>query len=795
MSRTGGLRWVVVLALLMQVPVLAVGDAVLTSATAQDSRIRDIRVVGNRRVEPETVRSYMRVSVGDAHDAGKVDQSLRALFQTGLFADVRIDREGSALVVTVVENPVINQIAFEGNYEVEKKTLESEVQLKPRAVYTRAKVQADVQRILDVYRRQGRFAATVEPKIIELEQSRVNLVFEINEGGATKVKSIQFIGNRAFSDSQLKDIITTSQQGWFDFLKGTAFYDPDRVNLDRELLRQYYLKNGYADARVVSGTADLDRDGSGFFLTFVVEEGEIYNFGDVRMESGLAGVTPQELMGEVLTKRGAVYNAADIDKTVERLTLVVSERGYAFARVRPKADRDPAGRVIALTYIIDEGPRVYIERINVIGNTRTKDYVIRREFRLAEGDAFNPLLVDRAKKRLQGLGFFKGVEVKRRPGSAPDRIVLDVELLEQPTGEISFGVGYSTAEGVIGDITFTERNLLGNGQFLRLKVGGSFERTQVDLSFTEPRFLDRNLSAGFDLFHKDIQDSQYQLYNSMKTGGSLRIGFPLSEQLWLTNYYTISRDEIYDVDKNFDPANGDNNVASRAIIDAEGVAYTSLVGTSLTYDQRNHPRNPTRGYYLQASTDFAGVGGDVQYARFMGEGRYYYPITEKITFVGRVMGGHIMGWGGDDVRLLDMFYRGGETIRGFERAGFGPRDVATDSALGGTTFYAVTAEVRFPLPLVPDDLGMSGAFFVDAGSLFGTSDRVKTLSASCGAPVPAGQVPNVCLENDSSLRVSAGTSLLWNSPLGPLRADFGFAIMKESYDKEQLFRFGASTKF
>lgn len=778
----------VVLALLMQVPVLSFGGALLSPAAAQDSRIRDIRVVGNRRVEPETVRSYMRVSVGDAYDAGKVDQSLRALFQTGLFADVRIDREGSALVVTVVENPVINQIAFEGNYEVEKKTLESEVQLKPRAVYTRAKVQADVQRILDIYRRQGRFAATVEPKIIELEQSRVNLVFEINEGGATKVKSIQFIGNRAFSDSQLKDIITTSQQGWFDFIKGTAFYDPDRVNLDRELLRQYYLKNGYADARIVSGSADLDRDGSGFFLTFVVEEGEIYNFGDVQVQSALAGVTAQELMGEVLTKRGALYNAAEIDKTVERLTLVVSERGFAFARVRPKADRDPAGRVIALTYVIDEGPRVYIERINVIGNTRTKDYVIRREFRLAEGDAFNPLLVDRAKKRLQGLGFFKGVEVKRRPGSAPDRVVLDVELVEQPTGEISFGVGYSTAEGVIGDITFTERNLMGNGQFLRLKLGGSFERTQIDLSFTEPRFLDRNLSAGFDLFHKDIQNSQYQLYNNMKTGGSLRLGFPLSEHLWVTNYYTLSRDEIYDVDTSLV---GDNQVASRAVRDAEGVAITSLVGTSIAYDKRNHPRNPTRGYYLQASTDFAGLGGDVQFARFMGEGRYYYPITEKITFVGRVMGGHIMGWGGDEVRLLDMFYRGGETIRGFERAGFGPRDTSTDSALGGATFYGVTAEVRFPLPLIPDDLGMSGAFFVDAGSLFGVSQSTKNLN---------GQTDNITLRpitivDDASIRVSAGTSLLWNSPLGPLRADFGFAILKESYDKEQLFRFGASTKF
>ena len=792
MFRDEGSRWAFVLALLLQVLALGAPQVMPTAAVAQDGRIREIQVVGNRRVEPETVRSYLRFSVGDAYEAGKADQSLRALFQTGLFADVKIDRQGSVLVVTVVENPVINQVAFEGNYEVEKKTLEAEVQLKPRSVYTRAKVQADVQRILDVYRRQGRFAAAVEPKIIELEQSRVNLVFEINEGGATKVKSIQFIGNRAFSDSQLRDIITTTQQNWFDFIKGTAFYDPDRVNLDRELLRQYYLKNGYADVRIVSGTADLDRDSSGFFLTFVVEEGEIYNFGDVRIESSLAGINPQALMGEVLTKRGSTYNAAEIDKTVERLTLVVSEQGFAFARVRPRADRDPAGRLMALSYVIDEGPRVYIERINVIGNARTKDHVIRREFRLAEGDAFNPLLVDRAKKRLQSMGFFKVVEIKRRPGSAPDRIILDVELTEQPTGEISFGAGYSTAEGVIGDITFTERNLMGNGQFLRLKLSGSFERTQVDLSFTEPRFLDRNLAAGFDLFHKDIYDSSYQLYNNRKTGGTLRLGVPLSEQFGVTTYYTLSRDEIYNVDDQYNGTPGSS--ASRAIIDAQGVAYTSLVGTSVAYDQRNHPRNPTKGYYLQASTDFAGVGGDVQYTRLMGETRAYYPVTEKITLVGRIVGGHIMGWGGEDVRLLDMFFRGGETIRGFDRAGFGPRDTATDSALGGTTFYAATAEVRFPLPLVPDDLGMSGAFFVDAGTLFGTSDRVKELSTQCGTIGPGG-IPNVCLADSASIRVSAGASLLWNSPLGPLRADVGYAILKESYDKDQIFRFGASTKF
>ncbi|MEO8650835.1 MAG: outer membrane protein assembly factor BamA [Hyphomicrobiaceae bacterium] len=770
-----------------------------TAAQAQDARVREIQVVGNRRVEPETVRSYMRVTVGDAYSEARVNQSITALFATGLFADVRIERNGGTVVVTVTENPVIGQVAFEGNREVEKTALEAEVQLKPRSVFTRAKVQADVQRILDVYRRQGRFTATVEPKIIELEHGRVNLVFEINEGGATKVKSIQFVGNHAFSDAQLRDIVTTTQQGWFDFIKGTAFYDPDRLNLDRELLRQYYLKNGHADVRIVAADVQLDRDGSGFFVTYVVEEGEPYVFGDIQVESKIPGVDVAELKGLVITHPGETFNASEIDKSVEALTLALTERGYTFGRVRPRADRDSIGRVIKLTFVIDEGPRIYIERINIIGNLRTRDYVIRREFRVAEGDAYNPLLVDTAKKRLTALGLFKGVDIKRRPGSAEDRVVLDVTVVEQPTGEISFGAGYSTQEGVIGDIGFTERNFMGKGQFLRLKLGGSLERMQVDLSFTEPRFLDRNLSAGFDLFYRLTQKSDYQPYDQTHAGGSLRLGMPLSEHLWLTTNYTLSYDEMSNVD--FD--NSDGRIASRAIRDLlpkDGLGnitgtsfdyWTSSIGTSLTYDRRNHTKTPTSGYYLNGGVDFAGVGGDVQYVRLQGEGRFYYPITEKITFVGRVAGGHILGWGGDEVRLLDMFYKGGETIRGFDRLGYGARDLATQDSLGGSTYYVGTAEVRFPLPLVPDEIGLSGAVFVDAGSLFGVSNSVKALNGTLD-PV-TGLVTNI--NDGGGLRVSAGFGILWNSPLGPLRADLGWALIKEDFDKEQVFRFGASTRF
>jgi outer membrane protein insertion porin family len=784
--------WRYILGLVVMLLALAGGGVTVGSAPASaQGVIREIHVTGNRRVEPETVRSYLRFNAGDAYDPSKVDQSIKSLFATGLFSDVRIDRQGANILITVVENPVINQVAFEGNSEVDKDTLKNEVQLKARSVFTRARVQADVQRILDVYSRQGRFAASVEPKIIELDSNRVNLVFEINEGGATKVKAINFIGNHAFSDGQLRDIITTTQSGLLDFLKGTNVYDPDRLALDKELLRQYYMKNGYADARIVAANAELDRDGSGFFITYTIEEGELFSFGAIDIESTLANVDPKALRGELLTTAGTTFNQSLMDKTMERLTLVVSEQGFAFVRVRPRAGREPGTRTINVTYLIDEGPRIYIERINIIGNLRTRDYVIRREFRLAEGDAYNPLMVDKAKQRLKNLGYFKNVEIKRRPGSAPDRVVLDVEVTEQSTGELSFGAGYSTSEGVIGDVSITERNLLGRGQFLRLSLSGSFTRMQVDLSFTEPRFLDRNLAAGFDLYDKMVMVTTYQQYASRTTGGSLRLGFPLMENLWWTNSYNLSNNEISEV----------QDTASLAIKEAAGTYWTSSWGSTLAYDQRNHPKNPTSGYYLAVGSEFAGLGGDVQYVRGTAEARYYYPITEKITLVGRAIGGHIEGWGGQDVRLLDLYYKGGETIRGFYNSGIGPRDLLTGDSLGGNTFWATTAEVRFPLGIVPDDLGMRGAAFVDAGSLFGAGAGAKRLNTQCGQPLivdpSTGGVlnPGVCLADSANVRASAGIGLIWDSPLGPLRLDVAQPFLKEPYDKTQLLRFGASTRF
>jgi outer membrane protein insertion porin family len=749
--------------------------------------IQNIRVEGGKRVEPETVRSYLTFSPGDPYDPAQIDESLKALFATGLFQDVRIRREGSTIVIIIVENPIVSRVAFEGNREIDDETLTSEVQLKPRAVYTRARVQADVQRILNLYRRQGLYAAQVDPKIINLDNNRIDVVFEISEGQATKVRAINFIGNAAFSDSQLRYVISTTQTTILSFLKGTNIYDQDRLSLDRELLRQFYMKNGYADVRVISATADLDRDGRGFFITFTIEEGERYRFGTIDVESALPSLNVENLRGYILTRSGRVFNSEKVEKTIEALTIGVSEQGYAFGQVKTRLDRDQSTATINMVYVIDEGPRIYIERINIVGNFRTEDGVIRRQFRLAEGDAFNRLLVEAARKRLRALGFFKTVEVETEPGSSADRVIIVVKVQEQPTGELSFGAGYSTSEGVIGDISITERNLMGKGQYVRLGFSGSLERAQVDFSFTEPYFLDRNLAAGFDLFHKEVDLTSVASFKQRSTGGNLRLGFPIADNTQMGLRYRFEQEDIFDVENN----------ASLAVKESEGIFNTSSVGYTIAYDTRNLPQSPTSGIFTSFSQDFAGVGGDVQYIRSVVDARGYYPITNKITFVGRAQGGQIQGWGGQEVRLTDLFFKGGETIRGFERAGYGPRDACEDpvthervgnctrDSLGGELFWATTAEVRFPFPYVPESLGMQGALFVDAGSLWEPSGDALTAVADEGS----------FIFDSAEVRLSTGFSIIWQSPLGPLRADIAQALLKADFDKTELFRFGASTNF
>ncbi len=734
---------------------------------ARGGVISAISVSGNQRIEAATVKSYMKISPGQRYDAGLVDESLKALFATGLFADVSITRRGSTLLVSVEENPIINRVAFEGNKKLKDKELSAAIELRPRTVYTRAKVQSDVQRIVEMYRRSGRFTARVEPKIIRRSQQRVDLVFEINEGPQTSVVNINFIGNKAYSDSKLRSVVSTSEYSWWDFFSNSDRYDPDRLNFDRELLRRFYLKNGYADFRVVSAVAELDRDQKNFFITFTVEEGERYKFGTVEIESGIDELDPDALGSEVLTREKDVYDASAIDKTIENISLQAGTRGFAFARVRPRADKDEETRTINLTYLIEEGPRVYVERINIIGNTRTLDNVIRREFRLVEGDAFNRVLVNRARKKLLGLGFFSKVDITTERGSAPDKVVINVTVEEKSTGEVALGVGYSTIDAVVGDISITERNLMGRGQYLRLSTSISKRRQQIDVRFTEPYFLGRNMSFGVDIFGTDTDLTRESGFKSRQTGAGLRFGFPLGEDLYLNTRYSLTRDKVF----------GLTTGASTAVQQARGTSWVSQGGYTLTYDTLDNPVKPTTGIKVQFDQDIAGLGGDVFFVRTSAKGIIYRSLFEDVIGSIKVSGGHILGWNGKKVRIMDAFFKGYESVRGFDRSGYGPRDAATGDALGGRTYATVNSEVQFPIGL-PKKFGITAAVFADAGTLYNKPDS-----------------GTAAVRDDASLRASVGASLLWASPVGPLRFDFAKVLKKESYDETRFFNFSAGMRF
>jgi outer membrane protein insertion porin family len=728
--------------------------------------IAEVRIEGTERIEPETVRSYLLVQPGDPFDADKIDQSLKALFATGLFADVTIQREGNGLVVHVVENPIINRIAFEGNRKLSDNQLLAEVQLKPRTVFTRTRVQADVKRILDLYRHNGRFAARVDPKVIKLEQNRVDLVFEIDEGTTTGIKSINFVGTHAFDPSKLREVIQTRESRWYRFFSSSDVYDPDRLTYDRELLRKFYLSQGFADFRVVSAVAELSPARDGFYITFTVEEGQRYKFGKINIVNQLKDIKIEELMPVVTTHEGERYNADEVDNSITKLTDYLGDRGFAFVDVQPQVTRHAENRTVDVTYSIKEGPRVYVERINITGNVRTLDKVIRREFRLVEGDAFNSAKLRLSQQRIQNLGFFKKVDVTNSQGSTPDKAVINVNVEEQSTGEFSVGVGFSTTDGPLADITIRERNLLGRGQDLRLGFVIAQRTQQLDFSFTQPYFLDRNMAAGIDLFALQQNQQTESQFDQESFGGSLRVGYQFNDYLRQTLKYTLRKDTI-------------NNIAPTAsffIQQEAGSRNTSAVGQVLIYDRRDNRQDPTEGYYVQWATDLAGLGGTVRYFRNVLTGGYFVPLGPQwvVSLLGE--GGAIHGLN-DTVAIEDRFFVGGDNLRGFQLAGIGPRDITTGDALGGNYYYTGTASLGFPLGL-PQEIGLTGRVFSDIGNLWG-SDAF--------GPTVVGGTP--------SLRVSLGVGVSWTSPLGPIRLDLAEPVKKESFDKKELVRISFGTRF
>ena len=740
--------------------------AVVAQTDTDSGVIREIRIEGTQRIEQETIRSYMRVNPGDRFDPVKLDRSLKNLFSTGLFADVTLRREGSTLVVSVVENPIVNRIAFEGNNRLDDDTLSGEISLRPRTVYTRTKVQNDVQRILELYRRSGRYAATVDPKVIQLDQNRVDVVFEINEGPLTSIEAINFIGNRAFSDSTLRGVISTKESAFWRFLSTSDTYDPDRLAFDRELLRRYYLNEGYADFRVVSVVAELLPSRKGFIVTFTVEEGERQKFGPIKITSSLPKLDPESLREYVTTQEGDWYNAKEVEDSISDMTDAVGNLGYAFVDIRPRAQRDRENRTIAVTYDVQEGPKVYVERIDIEGNVRTLDRVIRREFRLVEGDAFNTAKMKRSKERIQNLGFFRTVKVESEPGSAPDRTVIKTEVEEQSTGDLTFGAGFSTGAGPLGNIGLRERNLLGRGQDLRISGTISTQQTAFSLGFTEPYFLNRNLAAGFDLFRIENNPRQ-QSFALRRTGGSLRTGFNWQELLRQTVRYTLEQQKITDVDAN----------TSLLVKEEAGTSVESTLGHELTYDTRDSRFDPREGFVVRLRNDVAGLGGDVRYLRSSVGGSYVLPLNDSKnwTVSGKAEVGNIYGLG-QDTRISDRKFIGGTTCRGFEYAGVGPRDRVSGDPLGGKNYYTGGLEMGFPLGL-PEEFDIRGRLFTDFCSAWALD---KT---------------NADVQDVNTPRVSAGAGFSWNSPFGPLIVDFGFAVRREDFDKTQLLNFSFGTQF
>ncbi len=757
------------------------------TVSAHAETIAQIRIEGNQRVEEETVLSYLQFSRGEEFDPEKIDESIKVLFQTGLFSDVQMFQRGSTLVIKLEENPLINQVNFEGNKEIDDAALAKEVEVRERMIFTKARVRSDTQRVLALYQKSGYYNVRVAPKLIRLPENRINLVFEVTEGSETTVKTISFTGNEAFSDGTLRGVIGTAEDSWWNFFQKNNTYDPDRLEYDKELLRRHYLRHGYADFNIISADVQLSPDGDYFEIAFSVEEGPRYTIADVAVNIGNANLDPEKLKEVIKTGVGDDYNATKVDKTVENLALEASRQGFVFAKVEPKVDRNVGQGSLNINYNIEEGRRAYVEQIIIEGNTRTLDEVIRRELLIYEGDAFNRTLIERARRRLTSLDFFDKIDFQEEEGSAPDKINLIVVVQEKSTGKISFSVGYSTAEQVIGSVELSERNLLGRGQYMKLNTTLSFKRQQVDFSFTEPYFMGMPISTGVDVFATKTDNKSTSSYRSTNIGGALRVGFKLDEYSSVGFKYTLAYRDVSGIDEEH---------ASPAIIAQEGSSIKSSIGATYTWDDLDSPIRPTLGFRGQLESELAGLGGDTYYGRVEAHGWYFLPLYEE-SIILKLEGnaGHIEAFNGKDVPLQDRFFKGSESFRGFAQSGVGPRQNGNDDntdAIGAQSYAIGTAELTFPVGL-PEQWGIEGAAFTDFGTVFGTPEDSVVKGV---APCDVGSGTKNCTVFDTmAFRASVGAGLIWQSPFGPLRFEVAYPIMKAKYDETEWFRFSIGSRF
>lgn len=763
------------------VSAIALAASVFLSVQAAAATFSRIEVRGNQRVEAGTIGDYLGIKPGQSFSSADIDEAVKRLFSTGLFSDVRIKQAGGTLIIEVDELSVVNQVIFQGNKKIKDVALAGQVQLKPRASLDPNLMEADAETIREAYRRIGRADVTVNASTMDLGNNRVNVVYEITEGDRTKIATINFVGNNAYGDRRLQEVIATKRSNFMSWLSRNDVYDEDKLRADEELLRRFYFNKGYADFQVISSVAELDDATNKYTITVTVDEGERYTFGDISVESTVDGLDGTVLQRSLETRAGKIYSAKDVEDSLLAVSEQVAGKGYAFAQVTPRGDRDIANRTISIVYTVDQGQKAYVERIDIRGNDKTRDYVIRREFDLAEGDAFNQVMIQRAKRRLEKLGFFEKVEISTAPGAEPDQIVLIVDVVEKSTGEFSIGAGYTTGgddSGVSLEGSVTERNFLGRGQYLKLALGGTSKSRTYTLSFTEPYFLGYRIAAGFDIFKNT---NNYVGYNLERTGASVRFGLPITEHLSSQIAYNYVLDSYTDSDS---PVNAANDPAFIRM----GNWTKSSLSSALIWDSIDDKNNPHEGFFARFTGEYAGLGGDAQWLKSTAKGSYYKTISEDLNLVGILSAGagHIMATGNpgdpktspDGILVGDLFKANSEIVRGFKSNGFGPTS-GTDF-IGGTTFMSASAELQFPMPAIPESIGIKGAVFADIGTLFGSPYASPTTAITNSA---------------MAWRSSVGASLIWASPFGPLRVDYAFPVLKEAHDKVQKLNFGISTKF
>ena len=747
---------------------------------AAPGTIQSIQIEGNQRIENGTILSYMLVRPGDPFDPGRIDRSLKTLYATGLFQDVDLTRQGDILVVKLVENPLVNKVAFEGNKLESDDQLKDVIQLRPRAVFTPETAESDRQKILDAYAKRGRFATVVTPQVIRQSQNRVDVVFQISDGPSAFIAHIGFVGNHAFSESRLSDVINTREHTWWRFLSTSDEYDSARINFDKELLRRFYLKNGYADFEVADVTSELAPDRTAFFLTFSVKEGGRYRVGKVTFNSQLRGVDGESLRKDLQFDPGDWYDGDAVGRTADAIEADVHARGYSFVVATPDVTRHTDTHIIDLVYNVVEGPRLYVERIDIVGNVRTKDKVIRRELRIAEGDAFDADAVRRSRQRLEDLGYFSTVTMQPSQGSASDQTVLTTTVAEKSTGSVTIGGGYATDAGALLDAGITESNFIGTG--INAGINGTLAQrdSSINASVTDPYFLDRNLVAGADVFLVQTNFLGTEPYDEKRVGFSLRMGYNFNDHLTQTWSYSLVGRTVFNVVPG----------ASFFIQDAQGYTLLSQVSQQISLDYRDSKVTPTSGGIYRFGTDFAGLGGNAEFIRPNVSASYYIPLERLMGNPDWVLAlsagaGYLFNLGQQE-QLIDRFYLGGDNLRGFETGGAGPHDTQGDP-LGGRFIWTGTTEVRFPLPVSPD-LGLTGRTFVDVGGLTEASFEKNSCPGATGGVCPP-------IVESNTPRVGLGVGISWKTPFGLINIDLTPIVLKQPGDQTQIFRFGFGTRF